>query len=446
MIEATSRALTRVGIPHLILCGDFPPELVDLPICHIPELDYTGEAHDAIELLLLQAVRDRFGSNECVWHFHNPCLGKNPSLTEAIGSMARQGHALILQHHDFAEDRRPTNYAQIARLPLIYPAAPRIAHACINSRDHTALLAAGLSPEQSHVIANPITVDPIDRRDPHWIFQPVRGIRRKNLGETLLLAAHAPPNACFAISRRPDQPKWQLIHDHWAALALDLQLPVEFNVTDRLPPGKGAEATFTSWLEHSSHFLTTSVSEGFGLTFLEAAALNIPLIGRHLPELETDLRGLSLDHLYTHLLVPSKLIDLELLEAEVSIAMEQSERAYGRATTGIQHTERELIDFGRLPESQQEVVIRKTITQPSVILAETSSSTIPLQDHLARTLSNTEAPPVNLERFHPDQVVAQLIQIRTKLLHAPKQTPESLDQAVLIEHFLSPSRFNILCQ
>jgi len=445
VIEATSRALSRANIPHLILCGSAPNVDPNLPVRILPELDYSLESRRSIKRDLLDIVHGHFGRQGFVWHFHNPCLGKNPSLTRTASELATDEAALILQHHDFAEDGRPENYSHIKNLPLLYPTAPRVIHACINHRDQSALVSAGLDEAQSHVLPNPISVESIHRRSPRWIFQPVRGIRRKNLGETLLLAAHAPDQTRFAISRRPEQEEWLGIHDHWAKIATELGLPVEFAVTDRLAPAKEASSSFASWLEHSSHLLTTSVAEGFGLTFLEGAALKIPVIGRRLPELDPDLQSLPLEQLYSRLLIPSDMIDMDHLHAARSKAMRRLSEAYALPKFDHPSTDKDShVDFARLPEEIQETVIRSG-PNPR-ILVERDKRRIPLRDHLTQLLSTSDSPALPLDRFQPDHLVSELIDLRNLALSAPIKPLGELDRVELLKQFNSPSRFHFLTQ
>ncbi len=63
----------------------------------------------------------------------------------------------------------------------------------------------------------------------------------------------------------------------------------------------------------SDVMILTSAQEGFGLPYLEAAALEKPLIARHLPNVVPDLIGLgfSFPHLYKEILIAPTLLDLK---------------------------------------------------------------------------------------------------------------------------------------
>ena len=64
----------------------------------------------------------------------------------------------------------------------------------------------------------------------------------------------------------PEEPAF--IHDDWVSFAEKEQLPIDFNVVGNHPD------SFIELLEKATHLVTTSISEGFGLTFLDPAFLN----------------------------------------------------------------------------------------------------------------------------------------------------------------------------
>ena len=57
-----------------------------------------------------KAAEIGLGGKPDLWHIHNHCLGKNPSLTQAVSHLAEDGNPILLQPHDFAEDGRPSNF------------------------------------------------------------------------------------------------------------------------------------------------------------------------------------------------------------------------------------------------------------------------------------------------------------------------------------------------
>ena len=441
MIEGHCRGLSEKGIPFLVLCGQVPEECSINPVMMDPGLDYQDQIQSDLTGRLKQVVIDRFGNERVVWHFHNPCLGKNPALTRSVTELAGQGEALILHHHDFAEEGRPENYEKLRALKLIYPRAPHLIHACINSRDLEILRRAGLPDSESVVIPNPLSLPKVTRKEPRWVFQPVRGIRRKNLGETLLIAAHAPQGTRFAISRRPDQAHSIPTHKAWEDLALELSLPIEFGVTDRLPPAPGETSTFGSWLAHSHHLLSTSVQEGFGMTFLEGAALEIPVIGRRLTEIGDGLPADSQGLLYDRIMVPENLLDWKDLERRRRDGVQSMYHRYrvNPPSSALSSEETE-VDFGMLPEDIQASVIRQSTRTGTIIVAETPEGRIPLAEHIRRALQLRQANRPDLRHHELPAVVRELERLREQLLEATPSTPEPLNQDSILQAFLERAR------
>jgi glycosyltransferase involved in cell wall biosynthesis len=460
VVATQSAVLTAAGIEHLILSSG--PQRDGLPQAIIPELDYTSEALISPEALyqkLQAACQRQLGSVPDVWHFHNPTLGKNILFPEVIARLARTDAALILQLHDFAEDNRPENYP-LLKTEEIYPLAPRVHYAFLNRRDQTALQTAGLSREQSHLLPNLIQLPPQkpleQTPEPSGetiVLYPVRGIRRKNLGEVLLLAALAPRGTQFAISLAPENEQWQEIHQFWEDLAHELKLPVRFDVTDREPPVSGAKCDFPSWQRHATHFLTTSVAEGFGLTFLEPIALQKPLLGRDLPEITDDFRadGIHHPHLYESLSIGLEFIDENQLRTALTEKLTSLYQQYNQPlnehqiATAWNHLTRDgTVDFGNLPEDMQETLIRKITAAP-----EPPEPFLALKNQLTKNLTarTSAVSRDRLQPYTPAHSPNQLLELYRKALSSPKQPPHHLrwlPKGEVLAQFLQPERFHFL--
>lgn len=443
MIRGHCEGLRSHSIPHLILSSSKSSDEMRFPTSTVPELDYSTKSSPGLAEQIKASATEEFGTADVIWHFHNPCLGKNPGLTEAVNQLGSEGHRVILQHHDFAEDGRQKNFQRLRDLDEVFPFAPHIHHVCINHRDLSFLIRAGLPAEQCSVLKNPISFSSRRGTVPSWVFQPVRGIRRKNLGETLLLAAHSPTGTRFAISRRPEQDHSTGIHDTWKDLASELSVPVEFAVTDRLQPAPDANSSFDDWLGHASHILSTSIAEGFGMPFLEASNLGIPLLGRRLRELDPDLSALPLSSLYDEVLVPVG--DACALSRRRVQAVNDQHHAYG---IPLPDTKPEpippMVDFGALPEDIQEAIIRQSIADDLGLSVSMSGHTLPLSQYLSQTLAKPIGAPADLGSFHPNQICQELVSIRHKLEIAEPLPPAQLDRARLAAEFLSPERFRFL--
>jgi hypothetical protein len=247
VIHTASRCLTELGIPHVILSGEPDESGAKLPV------RYSTEPGGPSALQLVQAMRAaasaELGPGPIVWHFHNHSLGRNRVIADAVAILAEAGDAMVLQFHDFAEDGRPINYPIIADTETLYPHSPRIRQAFLNSRDRQHFLAAGLPADRSVLLPNAITppavVRPLEKPPEHpLVLYPVRGIRRKNLGELFLLAALSPKGTRYAVSLGPDAERWMPVHDDWVAFAEDSKLPVMLDVVGRLSPVPKAPRTY----------------------------------------------------------------------------------------------------------------------------------------------------------------------------------------------------------
>ena len=365
---------------------------LDVTVIEIPELAYDlGEAGDPERLVA--ALEHVFADQglevgETVVHVHNHSLGKNASLPIALRRLACQGHALLLQVHDFAEDFRPDDYRHLCRtltpddpaaLPLrLYPQSANIHYAVLNGRDRAMLLSAGVRSERLHQLANPVLEPgqlasfqearrkvgerlavPADR---DFVLYPVRCIRRKNIGETLLWAALAENTATFGFTLAPKNPQELPTYLNWKALARSLGLPCVFETGE---PGSGL--TFSDVLAAADRIITTSVTEGFGMVFLEAWLARRPLVGRDLPEITADFKaaGVNLADLQATFKVPVSLPGENDYKRSVANAYRRALDAYLREPPSAVELEREIeslvhsgcVDFGSLtPELQCRVL------------------------------------------------------------------------------------------
>ncbi len=380
---------------------DLPRRLVhlDLSLHEIPALDYDDEQHvdndrwpgpwPLLEQLLAALNGLDFTPADTVFHVHNHALGKNLALPQ-VAMMLAADYPFLLQIHDFAEDFRPANYrrlmeladrdpAEHARGSLFCPQAPQIHYAVLNSRDREILLAAGTDPGQLHLLPNPVpAADELPERDScrrklaarfdvdpdsRYVLYPVRCIRRKNVGEVLLLAALAPPRTVFGLTLEPLNPAEQPVYRQWKDLAAELDLPCRFET------GGPEGLTFAENLAAADMNLTTSVAEGFGMVYLESWLAGLPLVGRDLPEITTDFTaaGIELPWLRSRLEVPLEWIGQEEYRRRMTDAYRQTLAAYRRTAPDDSaleqywdaRCEQGTVDFADLDEALQADVIRR---------------------------------------------------------------------------------------
>jgi FMN phosphatase YigB (HAD superfamily) len=453
VIARTSRAFTRDGIRHVILTGEAPEEsLADLPVAIVPDLAYRKtQTSTPLASSLIAAATTQLGQPPDLWHFHNYSLGKNPSLPAAVAELAASGAPLLLQMHDLAENGRPQNYRNIPDKSRLYPVSPKIRYAFLNQRDLGLFIDAGLPPEITSLLVNPVEPELIaaEPSPTPLVFAPVRGIRRKNLGELLLLSAIAPHGTRFAISRAPLDPDALAIHQTWRDFSKRHRLPTEFDVSNKQAPRLGADTSFESWIRHATHIVSTSVEEGFGLPFLEAVAWRKPLLGRKLPVPS----ALHTGNLYDKLLVPADWVEAPLLKDQLQSALERDFRGYGRKLPAT-HMAAVLasletdgwFDFANLSEPLQQGVIERLDTPSArkVPLVEINGSREPAADWIARALTEQIPSDTDLRPFSASVLVESIKAIHSDLTTAAAGRLSFLPADLLLDRFLAPSSFHFL--
>ncbi|MBN2069359.1 MAG: glycosyltransferase family 4 protein [Opitutales bacterium] len=403
----------------------------------------------------LKSVAKRLlGSAPDIWHIHNHSLGKNIVFPELIKTLAQAGERLYLQMHDFAEDGRPQNY-QLLREGLIaagvhspYPIRGNIHYAVINSRDAGYLKAAGMPDDVLSIIPNAIVGKelPEDLRDPlpgtrkRLLLYPTRGIRRKNMGELLLLSMLMDDgNTVLASTLPPDNPLWHPIYEHWESLVKELKIPVLFGV------GTRPDTRFEDWIGRSECLLTTSIQEGFGLAYLEPWLFGKPLAGRNLPDITEDFSGIDLSNLYTQIPIPRKLLSKNFAE-KVEYALTRYYESFKLrlpqgAVNAFMSTKAppESIDFGALDEAEQERIIRAIYRDPEL------KTTLPC--------IKTDIPPaiiarnrtVTTETYNLEQYAKRLLRdYRHLLSSSADKLGAPIAPIKLLSCFLNPQTFRFL--
>jgi glycosyltransferase involved in cell wall biosynthesis len=289
--------------------------------------DFPAQLDNAATDLLARA-----GGEHAILWVHNLALGRNAPLAVAWSrAVAATGATFLLHHHDFFFDNRWIRWPemQAAGLPsleeaarAVFPDGPRTAHLAINRADHR-LLASGFG-SRARWLPNPVTTPrhaAAGEREarawlagrtgsdtPYWLL-PCRLLRRKNMAEALLLLRWLRPGARLVTTGGPtsadEQPYAARLREavrqhHWP-----LQLAVLAGRDDAPPVSAliaGAEAVVLS-----------SLQEGFGLPYLEAASAGRPLVARALPNVLPDLVGMGLraPTVYREIMVPRDLFDGE---------------------------------------------------------------------------------------------------------------------------------------
>lgn len=458
VIRATSRGFSAAGVPHIVLTGGpQPPGSHDLPLVTVDGLEYGGGCADAVDLLekLSTSASTVLGSPPDIWHFHNHSLGKNNIMHELVALLGARNERLLLQIHDLAEDGRPENAMPPGDRRQLYPSGPHVHYAFLNSRDRDCFLHAGLHETRAHLLPNPIQQRSrrfTPQNTPLWLY-PARGIRRKNLGEFLLLTALAAVGTRGAVTRAPMNPAAKAVHDGWHRFAGECGIAVEFDVTDRLEPVAHAGSNFESWCHHATHFVTTSVSEGFGMAFLESIACGKPLLGRNLPHLAADhaSQGLHFPGLYDRLLIPAAWVDARILKSTLSDTASRLWRVWGREAPAIGSIHGLLeragfLDFGNLPEILQQRAISRLLEPgaKSRPMVEHGGKIEPAAAWLAEALTLPPPPATLPETSDPAVYGRNLATIYQKITAGSGNPAGHIDPEIILDACLTPERFHFL--
>lgn len=287
---------------------------------------------------LMQYIKEITEENE-ILHVHNLNLGKNPLVTYAFYQLAREGHPLINHSHDFAEDR-PANMAFLEYIlrdglgtdpeTVMYPGKTDNYHfAVINTLDQQRLLKKGIPLDRVTYLPNPVSMpntnklpskpdcrDEITRIlniNPHQkiITYPVRVIRRKNIGELILLSELFRDQAVFLITLAPKNPIELEHYKKWRSFCRENELNnVHFEV--------GEAIDFPTLVKGSDFCITTSIREGFGMTYMEPWLYQTPVIGRKIDYITHDFinKGLIFKGLYEKINLPGLETDFKDLDTK----------------------------------------------------------------------------------------------------------------------------------
>ncbi len=260
-------------------------------------------------------------SKEDILHFHNLNLGKNPVATVVVMELAKEGYNIYNHAHDFAEDR-PANMAFCHEVfqslnkdfhETLYPKLSNYRYITLNSPDKERLVQYGVESHRIDLLPNPVDtnvyspnsmytrdslcselgIDPAKK----LVTYPVRVIRRKNFGEFVLLSVLFGSEANFVVTQPPKNPIEIEYYNDWKKFIKSNGIPVVLEA--------GNKVDFENLLYYSNFCITTSIQEGFGMTYLEPWFYNTPVVGRNLPYVTGDIikAGLVFPSLYDELLV-----------------------------------------------------------------------------------------------------------------------------------------------
>lgn len=242
-----------------------------------------------------------------VW-VQNPSLARNPQLVEQVIEAATAvGAPVVFHHHDFWCDNRWGRWAEMQKFGhadlewignVVF--SGRALHACLTRWD-TNLLKESLG-ERVFWLPNPLdwnckpTEDEVAKAR-NWIWReigadcrkgiwlmPGRVLRRKNVLEAIALWKELSGRGILfvpGVCGSGDETRyWQAIEQLASASQFSLRI---------LPCQKRGEPRFWALIAAADALVLPSLVEGFGLAFLESAAIGRPLFCRRLRNVEPDL-------------------------------------------------------------------------------------------------------------------------------------------------------------
>ena len=272
-----------------------------------------------------------------------------------------------------------------------------------------------------------------------------RAIRRKNVGEAILLSLFFKNNETLAITLPPNSPADIKSYAGWKIFTKEKKLNIVFEA--------GVTHEFSELLMSSKFMITTSITEGFGFSFLEPWTAKKILWGRKLPDICHDFEknNIQLDHLYTKLNVPVEWIGRErLYEKWKSCVLIKSgifdfnldektiTTSFGKVTSN------DLIDFGLLDEAFQKMIISRVLADRT-----DRDRLISLNPYLSDPgyVSNKEVLIQNnmkavMLNYNKTIYKEKLIEIYSRVVNSSVR--QSIDKEILISCFFKPETFSLL--
>jgi len=324
MHEALVALLTYGNEPHVITVvtgrekgsdafidsvrQNLPPETrTRLQLDILPEIDYLSAMQERPTAnRIAELLRSRY--SDSIWWIHNYHIGKNPLFTEAFLQIAAEypQQKMVFHIHDFPESGRFANLEalhEMVRHPL-YPVAPNVRYAVINTRDRDILSSAGVPEELIFLLNNPVAAEappaPSAARQQelyswasehahHWeeeglfCVYPVRTIRRKNVLEAALAVKLLTRPVNLGVTLPGTSPQEAPYSNLVKQCFEEGLIPGVWGIGSHL---EEAGFSFSELLGSSDAMVSSAVQEGFGYLFIDAVRHKVPLLARKLDILQ----------------------------------------------------------------------------------------------------------------------------------------------------------------
>jgi glycosyltransferase involved in cell wall biosynthesis len=287
-----------------------------------------------MRLAMARLLHDADPQSTLVWA-HNLGIARNLILTRELGSACARHHIpLMAHHHDWWFDNRWLRWPEMRKFGIrnlrqaartVFPTEGKVRHLAINHADANVLHhhfpnRSGWLPNLTERMTRPtrermetarrwLETQFEDQGAPVWIL-PCRLLRRKNLAEALLLTRWLRPDAWLVTTGGASSADEQY---YFKTLNRVAQRHGWRFRPALLQGGETGKPTVPELLSVCETVMLTSIQEGFGLPYLEAAAARRPLIARQLPNIGPDLAkfGFRFPQYYDEIMVHPGLFNWE---------------------------------------------------------------------------------------------------------------------------------------
>lgn len=379
---ATPEIASRIGCRRVILvAGEKPPdnwiEIIKskikgkkLELFIRPSFGYISEQSCSISELKIAISKDisdlfcKQALKEPIIWFHNPAVGRNILLTDEIfQKSAELQMPLIAHHHDWWFENRwqrmdemsQGGFDSLEKIARVYfNPSPNIKHCAINCFDYSLLKKH--FPDNSAWLPNPIEsdlsldetsiqnarewlTDVLGDKSQAWMM-PCRFLRRKNIAEAILLKEWLTPKAWLCITAKASSADETHYADAISEFCKERKIKFKSGLLANHFYKKQPDVY--SLIAASNGVFLTSLQEGFGLPYIEAGLIRVPLIARMLPSLKDDFEqlGLRFPYAYSDILIHPELFSWQ----------EESHRQRQIYHSWLEKLPQEIREWVKLPE------------------------------------------------------------------------------------------------
>ncbi len=430
----------------IIFCGEPPAKKWSAQVIPLKGLAYDGiyseqQSPTQTARFIIDQIDSHWKDGCDLIHIHNPTLAKNKNFLKILKELQKSKIPLFLQIHDFAEDGRPHAYFHEPYLKNCH-------YGVINNRDYNLLLKSGLKSEGLHLIPNSVSIEKTNENPQsldECVLYPVRAIRRKNIGEAILLSLFLKKNLPLRITLPPNSPVDKKSYKFWLEFSKKNQLNIEFEA--------GLKHGLSDLINSACWVLTTSIMEGFGFSFLESWLYGKPVWGRYLPGICSGFEqaGIQFPQFYKSIEIPLNWIGEDQYLACWLKTIQTVYQTYKLPVDEIHLHQESLkikqkgkIDFGLLNEHMQMRVIKKLLEGPTYI-----DSLLDLNPFLGQVGDISDQPHTVIsnaqlieKEFSLNRYAIKLKEIYQKILNT--SVHHHINKETLLRGFLVQHSFSLL--